>query len=343
MHRALDLAARGPKWGANPQVGCVLLAGPPAPGTRGPTVGTVIGEGWHHGAGTPHAEVAAIADAAARGKSTVGATAVVTLEPCSHTGRTDPCTKAIIDAGIAEVVYAMPDPGAESGGGAEYLRQHGVKATQIPNPSLQNAALDLVHAWHHAVTVGRPWIILKLATSLDGRVAAADGTSKWITGPEARAHAHQTRAQVDAIVATTGTVWHDDPALTARTPSGELARHQPLRVIVGHRDLPHDAKLYGPGGDLVTVHSHDVADLLDLLNAYEVRTAVIEGGPALASALLRADVVDEIHAYLAPVILGSGPSAVGDCGIGTLSQAPRWQRREVAELGQDVLIVARRH
>lgn len=343
MRRALDLAARGPKWGPNPRVGCVLLAGPPTKGTRGAAPGTLIGEGWHKGAGTPHAEVAAIADAKARDKSTLGATAVVTLEPCAHTGRTGPCTDALIEAGVADVVYALPDPGLKSRGGAEYLQAHGVKAEQIPTPSLQTAAKDLVQTWYHSVTTGRPWIILKTATSLDGRVAAPDGTSQWITGPEARAHAHQIRGAVDAIIATTGTVWHDDPALTARTPSGELARHQPLRIVVGHRDLPREAKLYGPGGELLTVHSHDVSDLLNVLGAYEVRTALVEGGPALSTALLRADVVDELHAYLAPLLLGAGPTAVSDFGIATLGQAPRWHRREIIELGPDVLIVARRN
>ncbi|PZR52828.1 bifunctional diaminohydroxyphosphoribosylaminopyrimidine deaminase/5-amino-6-(5-phosphoribosylamino)uracil reductase RibD [Xylanimonas oleitrophica] len=335
MDRALQLAARGPAHGPNPRVGCVLL-GPPGHGT-GPR--PVLGEGWHRGAGTPHAETEALADAAWRGHDTRGATAVVTLEPCAHTGRTPPCTEALLAAGIAEVVHALHDPGHRSGGGAALLRARGVRVVAGVRA---DAAARLVRPWHHAVLHGRPWVTLKLATGLDGRVAAQDGSSRWITGPQARAHAHAVRAAVDAVAVTTGTVLADDPALTARTRTGSLAEHQPLRVVVGERDVPAAARLHGPGGEVLHLRTHDVATVLHVLAARQVRHLLVEGGPALATALLAADVVDEVHAYLAPVALGGGQAAVGPYGATTLADARRWSTAEVRRLGQDALLVARR-
>ncbi|ACZ30749.1 riboflavin biosynthesis protein RibD [Xylanimonas cellulosilytica DSM 15894] len=329
MDRALTLAARGPAHGPNPRVGCVLLA----------PDGTVIGEGWHRGAGTPHAEVAALHDAHTRGCDPRGATAVVTLEPCNHTGRTGPCAQALVDAGITDVVHAIDDPGARSGGGADHLRAHGIRVTSEVRAA---AALELVHHWHHAVTAGRPWVTLKTATTLDGRVAASDGTSKWITGPEAREHAHSVRAQVDAIAVTTGTALADDPALTARTPDGGLAAHQPLRVVVGHRDLPPGARLRDDDAETLHLRTHDVHHVLAALHDREIRHLLVEGGPALATALLAADAVDELHAYIAPVILGDGRPAVAPFGVTTLAAAPRWHTTDTHRLGDDILVVARR-
>ncbi|MCL1870459.1 MAG: bifunctional diaminohydroxyphosphoribosylaminopyrimidine deaminase/5-amino-6-(5-phosphoribosylamino)uracil reductase RibD [Promicromonosporaceae bacterium] len=328
MRRALDLARRGPAHGPNPRVGCVILA---------PDHTTVLGEGWHRGAGTPHAEIAALADATARGHDTHGATAVVTLEPCNHTGRTGPCAQALLDAGITHVVHAIPDPGATSGGGADALRAAGVTVT---SGTRADEALQLVHHWHHALTTGRPWVTLKTATTLDGRVAAADGTSRWITGPQARAHAHTVRADVDAIAVTTGTALADDPALTARAADGSLAAHQPVRVVVGHRNLPAGARLHGPGGELLHLRTHDVTAVLAELQAREVRPLLVEGGPALAAAFLAAGVVDEVHAYVAPVILGEGPAAVAPFGVSTIAAAPRWRTVATHRLGDDVLVVA---
>ncbi len=329
MTRALELAARGPAHGPNPRVGCVLVD----------PDGTTLGEGWHRGAGTPHAEVAALADARARGNDTRGATAVVTLEPCNHTGRTGPCARALVDADIAAVVHALPDPGATSGGGADTLRAHGVHVT---HGLRADEALELVHAWHHAVTHHRPWVTVKTATPLGGRIAAPDGTSRWITGPAARAHAHTVRAQVDAIAVTTGTALADDPALTARTPTGELAAHQPLRVVVGHRTLPPDARLHADGGPLLHLRTHDVHQVLTDLHQREIRHLLVEGGPALVSALLEAGAVDELHAYIAPTLLGDGRPAVTPFGITTLADAPRWHTTTLTRLGDDILVTARR-
>jgi len=356
MARALDLARRGPVHGPNPRVGCVLLAapgaaagarrtapeGPGAGGSRtgepGPVPGArVLGEGWHRGAGTPHAEVAALADARARGLDVRGATAVVTLEPCDHTGRTGPCSVALLEAGVARVVVAVPDPNPAAAGGAARLRAAGVEVVLGVEEAAGRALLG---PWLVAVERGRPHVTLKLAATLDGRVAAADGSSRWITSPEARAHAHALRGEVDALVVGTGTALADDPALTARAADGALAAHQPLRVVVGTRDLPAGGRLAGPGGEVLHLRTRDPREALATLHAREARRVLVEGGPTLAAAFLRAGVVDEVHAYVAPVLLGAGRSAVGDLGIGTIGDALRLRTREVRPLGPDVLVVA---
>lgn len=330
MTRALDLARRGPVHGPNPRVGCVLLS----------SDGTVLGEGWHRGAGTPHAEPAALADARERGADVRGATAVVTLEPCDHTGRTGPCSVALVEAGVARVVVAVPDPNPVAGGGAARLRAAGV---EVETGVEEAAGRALLRPWLLAVGRGRPYVVLKTASTLDGRVAAVDGSSRWITSPESRAHAHAYRAEVDAIVVGTGTALADDPALTARTTDGGLADHQPLRVVVGERDLPPAGRLRtqaGPGGELLHLRTHDPRVVLAALDAREARTVLVEGGPTLAAAFLRSGVVDEVHAYIAPVLLGAGRPAVGDLGITTITDAVRLRTREVRPLGPDVLVVA---
>ncbi|MFC4614680.1 bifunctional diaminohydroxyphosphoribosylaminopyrimidine deaminase/5-amino-6-(5-phosphoribosylamino)uracil reductase RibD [Cellulomonas algicola] len=327
LRQALLLARRGPRHGPNPRVGCVLLG----PG------GVVLGEGWHAGAGTPHAEVAALADATRRGADTSGATAVVTLEPCNHTGRTGPCTEALLAAGVRRVVVAVPDPNPVAAGGADRLRQAGV---DVLTGVLEDEGRTLLGTWLASVERGRPFVTLKIATTLDGRVAAADGTSRWITSDVARHHAHDLRAEVDAIAVGTGTVLTDDPALTARNAAGELHTDQPLRVVVGHRDVPADARLHGPGGELVHARTHDPAEVLRVLGEREVRHLLVEGGPTLAAAFLRAGLVDEVHAYVAPVLLGAGPLAVADLGVTTIGDAVRLTTRSVLPLGPDVLVVA---
>lgn len=327
LRQALLVARRGPRHGPNPRVGCVLLG----------AGGAVVGEGWHAGAGTPHAEVAALADAARRGLDTTGATAVVTLEPCNHTGRTGPCTEALLAAGVRRVVVAVPDPNPVAAGGADRLRQAGV---DVVTGVLQDEGRTLLGTWLRSVERGRPFVTLKLATTLDGRVAAADGTSRWITSDVARHHAHDLRAEVDAIAVGTGTVRTDDPALTARNAAGELHTDQPLRVVVGHRDIPAGARLHGPGGELLHVRTHDPAEVLRVLGEREVRHLLVEGGPTLAAAFLRAGLVDEVHAYVAPVLLGAGPAAIADLGVTTLGDAVRLTTRSVLPLGPDVLVVA---
>ncbi|MBB2921888.1 diaminohydroxyphosphoribosylaminopyrimidine deaminase/5-amino-6-(5-phosphoribosylamino)uracil reductase [Cellulomonas cellasea] len=338
LRHALTLARRGPAHGPNPRVGCVLLApGATTDPSGAPDAAAVLGEGWHQGAGTAHAEVAALADARRRGHDVRGATAVVTLEPCDHTGRTGPCSRALLDAGIARVVVSVADPNPAAAGGADRLRAAGV---DVLEGVLAEQGRETLGAWLPAVERARPFVTLKLATSLDGRVAAADGSSRWITSPQSRRHAHDLRADVDAIVVGTGTALADDPSLTARTADGALTHHQPLRVVVGHRDVPAGARLHGPGGELVHVRTHDPREVLRVLHAREVRHVLVEGGPTLAAAFLRAGLVDEVHAYVAPVLLGAGPPALADLGVTTITGALRLTPREVVHLGPDVLVVA---
>ncbi|MCJ7827332.1 MAG: bifunctional diaminohydroxyphosphoribosylaminopyrimidine deaminase/5-amino-6-(5-phosphoribosylamino)uracil reductase RibD, partial [Demequinaceae bacterium] len=225
MTRAIKMAKKGPWHGPNPRVGCVIVD----------TSGRVVGEGFHRGAGTDHAEVQAIADAVRQGNRVGGATAYVTLEPCRHIGRTGPCVDALAVAGIARVVYAVADPGQISGGGAGFLKERGVDVCHEPSP----AAEDLLSWFVHAIKEGRPYVILKFATTLDGRTAAADGSSRWISGQEARDHSHRLRSHADAIIVGTGTVLVVDPTLTAR-PGGVESAHQPRRPVISHLHDNHD-------------------------------------------------------------------------------------------------------
>lgn len=334
MRRAIELAARGPELGPNPRVGSVLLAAGPASAPR-----EVLGEGWHRGAGTAHAEVAALADARARGIDVRGATAVVTLEPCNHTGRTGPCVDALLDAGVAEVIYAVDDPNPAAAGGAVRLQAAGVT---VHSGLEETAAGELIRAWARPARLGRPFVTLKLALTLDGKIAAADGTSQWITSPTARAHAHGVRARVDAIAVGTGTALADDPALTARTPDGALLPEQPLRVVLGNRELPASAQLRDDRAPLLQLRTHDVTAALSELAARNIHHVLVEGGATVGAALLRADVVDELHVYLAPLLLGEGTAAVAPFGVGTLAEARRWRFDAPEPLAPDVFLRARR-
>lgn len=336
MLRALALAARGPDHGANPQVGCVILA--PTNASWDPTKPRkILAQGWHRGAGTLHAEADALAQAAEAGVDVAGATAVVTLEPCNHTGRTGPCAAALAEAGVAEVVVSVSDPTAVAGGGGDYLRSRGIPVTFGVREDQGEA---LLRVWLTAVRRGTPYVTLKTATTLDGYVAAADGSSRWITGAQARAHAHSVRRRVDAIMVGTGTVLADDPSLTARDASGEQHAHQPLRVVVGEREVPSGAQVRTGVGHL-HLRTHDVAEVLAELASREVRHVLLEGGPGLATAFLVAGAVDEVHAYLAPMLLGEGHRVIGPLGAATLADAPRLDTVSVERLGDDVLLVAR--
>lgn len=329
--RALELARLGPVAGPNPRVGCVVLD----------AAGSVLTEGWHRGVGTAHAEAAALAAVPEPERPRLtGATAVVSLEPCRHTGRTPPCAEALLAAGISRLVYGVPDPTPVAGGGAAWLAEHGVDAVAAQGPAA-DAAADLLEPWLAAVSRGRPWVIGKTACSMDGRVTAADGTSRWITSRASREHAHQVRAEVDAIVVGTGTVLADDPELTARLPDGSPTPHQPWRVVVGHRAVPARARLHASGGALLHLRTHDLGGALTELARHEVRTVLLEGGPTLLTAALVAGLVDELHAYVAPLLLGAGRPAVDDLGIETLEAARRWSTRTVERLGDDVHLVLR--
>lgn len=324
MDRALQLARRGPR-GVNPQVGAVLLS----------PDGTVLAEGWHHGAGTPHAEVDALSKLAP-GEAR-GATAVVTLEPCNHTGRTGPCAVALIEAGIARVVYALDDPGAASGGGAERLRAAGVDVDAGEQAAAAHALID---GWLTAQHLGRPQVTVKWAQSLDGRAAAADGSSQWITGPAARADVHRRRAEADAIAVGTGTVLADDPALTARD-GDDLLPHQPIPVVIGSRPAPADAAVHRHPHTPLFFDTHDLHAVVADLHARGVQSLFVEGGPTLASAFIEAGLADRVLAYLAPVLLGGDRLALTDIGVASIAEARRLTVEEWVPLGPDLLAIAR--
>ncbi|WP_246852737.1 bifunctional diaminohydroxyphosphoribosylaminopyrimidine deaminase/5-amino-6-(5-phosphoribosylamino)uracil reductase RibD [Naasia sp. SYSU D00948] len=326
MRRAVELARRGPAWTRNPQVGCVLIA----------PDGSVLAEGWHRGAGTAHAEVDALSklpQGAAR-----GATAVVTLEPCNHTGLTGPCSEALIAAGIARVVFAVPDPTPDADGGAQRLAEAGI---EVVEDVLRDEVEAAILPWLTAAREGRPYVIAKWASSLDGRIAATDGSSRWITGPAARADVHRRRADSGAILVGTGTVLADDPALTARSEDGELLPHQPLAVVVGSRPLPDDAAVRRHPGGFRSFELADLRAVLDSLWDEGVRTVFVEGGPTLETALLREGLVDEVLVYLAPVLLGGTRLAIADLGIPDIAHARRLDLVSADRLGEDVRIIAR--
>lgn len=326
MRRAIQIAAGVDiPDGPNPRVGCVLLSAD----------GSLIAEGCHRGAGTPHAEVDALRSA---GEAARGATAVVTLEPCNHTGRTGPCSEALIAAGVARVVFAQADPHAIASGGAARLRDAGV---EVESGLLSDEAAELNVAWTHAVTTGRPFVTWKVAATLDGRVAAADGTSRWISGEESRAEVHRWRTRCDAIAVGTGTVASDDPHLTARGPNGELLEVQPLRVVIGMSDIAPTARVLDDAAMTVHLRTRDPRDVLDALAEREVRHLLLEGGPRLAAAFLAAGAVDEVVWYAAPLLLGAGPAAVGDLRISTLADGVRLRDVRVEQIGEDARISGR--
>ncbi|MEO6941976.1 MAG: bifunctional diaminohydroxyphosphoribosylaminopyrimidine deaminase/5-amino-6-(5-phosphoribosylamino)uracil reductase RibD [Terrimesophilobacter sp.] len=326
MLRAIGLASRGPAKGANPQVGCVILS----------PQGDVIAEGWHRGRGTAHAEVDALGKLARH--QTVGATAVVTLEPCNHRGRTGPCSEALIEAGVARVVYGVRDPNPVAKGGATKLRDAGI---EVIDGVLAPEVSDFMHTWLTAMRHGRPWVTLKWASSLDGRTAAADGTSQWITGEAARAHVHRERAASDAIIVGTGTVIDDNPTLTARNVDGALLDDQPVPVVIGEREIPAAAKVFEHPHPIITQRTRDLEAVLIGLFDRGMRHAFVEGGPTLASAFVSAGLVDEYLVYVAPVLLGGDQLAIKDLGIGTLASARRLTIVQCEQLGEDILIRAR--
>ena len=327
MDMALDLAARGVR-GANPLVGAVILDAD----------GEMVATGYHRGAGTPHAEADALANARAAGADVTGATMVLTLEPCNHTGRTGPCSRAIINARLARVVFAVPDTAGPAAGGTVTLREAGI---EVASGLAAGPSAELNARWAAAMAAERPFMTVKIAQSLDGRIAAADGTSQWITGPEARRDGHALRGRVDAVMAGTGTVLADNPRLTARDADGSDAQQQPLRVVVGHRPVPADAAVRGTDGRFLQLDTHDPAEAAAQLYGRGARHVLVEGGATLASAFLRAGLADELVVYTAPLLLGAGLSSVTGIGVESLTDASRWRWDHAAGgavtvLGRDV-------
>jgi diaminohydroxyphosphoribosylaminopyrimidine deaminase/5-amino-6-(5-phosphoribosylamino)uracil reductase len=358
LEQALELAVRG--RGAvspNPLVGAVIVR-----------EGEVIGEGWHAALGDLHAERAALEDCRRRGSDPAGATMYVTLEPCAHEGRQPPCTDAILEARIARVVIASEDPSEKaSGRGPGILRDGGVEVAFAAGEMAATARMANQPFRKHART-GRPLVILKMAMSLDGRVATATGDSRWISGEQSRALVHRWRAECDAIAVGIGTVEHDDPLLTARGPE---ASRQPARVVFDSRArLARDSQLLRTLGDarVIVVVSPEaeparlgelqqlgaeiavgsgqtrgerVQSALADLGRRDITSLLLEGGPTLADAFVEAGEVDEVRVFVAPLVVGGGRPAVEGDGPAQIAEAARALSVEVETIGEDVLIRAR--
>jgi diaminohydroxyphosphoribosylaminopyrimidine deaminase / 5-amino-6-(5-phosphoribosylamino)uracil reductase len=306
----------------NPAVGAVILAAD----------GTPVGEGATAAPGGPHAEVTALAQAGDRAR---GGTAVVTLEPCAHTGRTGPCADALLAAGVTRVVVAVPEPTELDVGGADRLRAAGVDV--VLGVEQAEAEAGALAGWLTGVREQRPFVVWKVATTLDGRVAATDGSSRWITGDQARAAVHRLRATCDAVVVGSGTAVTDDPQLTVRDAEGRNVARQPLRVVVDRRGrVPATARVHDDAAPTYVSRAAEPAALLAELYDRDVRRVLLEGGPTLAAAFLRAGLVDEAVVHVAPKFLGAGPSLVGDLGISTIADALTLSIVEVTPMGGDV-------
>ncbi len=328
MARAISLA-RTPhvRTHPNPQVGALLLD----------DTGAEIGSGFHRGAGHPHAEVVALAQA---GDSARGATAIITLEPCNHTGRTGPCSEALISAGVVRVVFGQSDPNPLARGGTNALAAAGI---DVEGGVLAEEARSLNPVWSFAMEHQRPLVTWKFAATLDGRVAAADKSSRWISSPESRAEVHHLRAEVDAVVVGTGTVLADDPHLTVRDERGVLLSRQPLRVVVGERQLPPAARVLDSAAPTIVEETRDIRAVLATLFAHDIHHVLLEGGPTLAAAFLRADLIDRVIGYVGPRLLGSGPALVGALGVETISDAAELSIDDVCLVGGDIRWSARLH
>lgn len=348
MRLALDLARQGEgRTSPNPTVGAVAVRD-----------GVVVGRGFHAQAGGPHAEVGAFDEA---GDRAAGATLYVTLEPCSHHGRTPPCADLILSRGISRVVCAMVDPDPRvSGRGIERLRKAGVEVT-VGVLEAEARRLNAFYVKHR--TTGLPFVILKLAQSLDGRIATASGDSRWITGEAARDRAHLLRSRVDAVLVGVGTVIADDPRLTVRRVAGR----DPARVVVDSAlRIPGMARAFGPGRTIVattegadegrarklrergaevwrlpsTAGRVDLRALMAELGRQGFLSVMIEGGAAVAASALKAGVVDQAQVFIAPRVIGAGLGAVGDLGIERVAEGIRLTDVEVEHVGDDLLYIA---
>lgn len=324
MRRAVEAAREVPRTLPNPPVGCVLLD----------DAGRELALGVHRGPGTPHAEVDALARAA---DSTAGATAVVTLEPCDHTGRTGPCSRALIEARVARVVYAIDDPNPVGANGAHTLRDAGV---EVIGGVLADEARELLAPWATRYWQGRPFVTWKYAATLDGLSAAPDGTSKWITSEQARRDVQRFRAECDAIVAGTGAVLADDPRLTLRDADDMPLpyEHQPMRVVVGESTIPNYYRVFDRVAPTLLIQSRDPDEVLAKLLDNDIHHVWLEGGPRLAGAFWNAGLIDRIIGYLAPAMLGSGRAAL-EGEATTLADVRPITISDMRRVGPDIRII----
>ncbi|WP_418319328.1 bifunctional diaminohydroxyphosphoribosylaminopyrimidine deaminase/5-amino-6-(5-phosphoribosylamino)uracil reductase RibD [Piscinibacter sakaiensis] len=357
MREALALAERSIALSEpNPRVGCVLAAAD----------GRVIGRGHTQQAGGPHAEVMALRDAASAGEDVTGATAVVTLEPCAHHGRTPPCCDALIAAGVARVVYAVQDPFPEvAGQGAARLRAAGISTEALPAGELANAARELNIGFFSRFERGRPWVRMKVAASLDGRSALDNGASQWITGEAARRDGHAWRRRAGAVLTGAGTILDDNPRLDVRLV--ETPR-QPLRVIVDSRlDTPPDARILEAPGSVLLYAAAPTDERVAALQARGAEIALqpgptgkvdlpamladlarrginelhVEAGHRLNGSLVRERLVDEFLLYLAPMLIGAGRGLADFGSLQTLDDAPRLRFTGISQIGDDLRLLAR--
>jgi diaminohydroxyphosphoribosylaminopyrimidine deaminase/5-amino-6-(5-phosphoribosylamino)uracil reductase len=287
--------------------------------------GSLIADGFHNRkVSIDHAEVVALKKA---GSAARGATMVVSLEPCAHTGTTPPCVQAIVDAGIAKVIYAVADPNPVAAGGAQKLTDAGIVVEHR-----ESADLEFVQrAWLHKERTGRPLMIWKVATTLDSKVAASDGTSQWITGPESREDVQELRAQSDAILIGTNTALVDNPHLI---PRGHEAR--PVRVICGEQEVPATNKVFDDEARTVLVKSKSIPELIKVLSDEGFNQVLVEAGPTLGSALMASGKIDELIVYQAPKMLGAGKEFVSHLGISTLNDHLKLELLGVQPFGSDI-------
>jgi diaminohydroxyphosphoribosylaminopyrimidine deaminase/5-amino-6-(5-phosphoribosylamino)uracil reductase len=288
--------------------------------------GVLIADGAHNPAiSLDHAEVVAIKRAGAAAR---GATIVISLEPCNHTGKTGPCVDAIIDAGLAKVIYAVKDPNPVAAGGAERLKAAGIEVECVADAALA----EIQSAWLHRIRTGRPYFIWKVATSLDGRIAAIDGSSQWISSQASRDDVQILRGQSDAILIGTGTALTDNPTLRPRIENATT----PLRIVMGYREVPAGHNLHDGIGETIFLQSHAPADLLDLLESASVNQVLVEAGPGLGSALMEAGVIDEVVIYQAPIVLGEGKNWLESIGVATIADAKKLTLISTQIMGGDI-------
>jgi diaminohydroxyphosphoribosylaminopyrimidine deaminase/5-amino-6-(5-phosphoribosylamino)uracil reductase len=326
MQRAIALSEKGlGKCAPNPIVGAVIID----------ASGKIVGEGFHDRmTSKDHAEVVAIRSA---GDLVKGATIVVTLEPCNHTGSTGPCTKAIIDSGISTVVFAVRDPNVIAARGADALRAAGIK---VVDGVLSEEASFINRAWLTKVKKSRPYFVWKVATTLDAKIAASDGTSKWISNEISRDDVQRLRRESDAILVGTNTVVSDDPHLIPRGEFSGYSRN-PIRVIFGENDLPTNSKVFDSAAETVHIKSRDLNKLVSKLNELDINQVFVEAGSKLTSAMVTAGLMDELVIYQAPALLGSGKPFFADESKSTIEDQMRLEHISTEVLAGDIKSVYR--
>ncbi|MCL2147490.1 MAG: bifunctional diaminohydroxyphosphoribosylaminopyrimidine deaminase/5-amino-6-(5-phosphoribosylamino)uracil reductase RibD [Synergistaceae bacterium] len=363
MRQALELAAKGTDTLSNPRVGCVIVRN-----------GRIIGSGWHESRGSAHAEVAAFANMSSNGASARGATLYVTLEPCNHFGLTPPCTPRIIEEGVSRVVIGMPDPNPKvSGVGIKALEDAGIETLMISKDGEEGKRIEAECKWINRgfirnVTLGRPWVTIKAAMSLDGMIALADGTSKWITGTEARAYAHELRAEHDGILVGIGTILKDDPELTVRLAKGR----SPVRVILDtHLKTPEDSKVTGAGTIIIcTKNAWDFQStkraifekmgvriiaineenghisikeaLKSLASDIGIQRLLVEGGGTIHSSFIKGGFADRAALFIAPRFFGQGIGLTNNLLVNSMEETENYSLRIIntQNLGNDLLLNA---